>query len=486
MDGFIRRSLRSILDGLGLSASTSRVRSAGHLLDTLVAATGASAPAVKSVGGKLKAVLAAVGVPVGGIPTTERMLQRLMSGLKPALALDSSTGRDLADLVTFTGDGNRTYFDSAGVLRVAPVNRCPVEYDPATGALLGWSIWESRTNLVTNSANPAAGSWVSVGASFTGGIPAPDNTTTAIRVVEDTSTGDHGRRPGLSGVTAGTAYTGTAYIKAGTRHRLRVLMSSGILWAGGINPGAVVNLTTGTIESVNGSGVVARLVPLRDGWFSCSLTATPVSSGNSGPVPLALPEVGASTSYPGDGISYFYLWATQMEIGSFPTPLIITAGSAVTRAAPSAALSGSAFSAIWNPAGGTLLSEAIRGAHDGMTRAVLGVSAGISTNRLLHVVGSGGGMGVYCTPPGAYVVTVPFAANVPWRAASVWVPGSARASVNAGTVSSAPHSMNLAGFSEMTLGDAYSGADQKWNGHIKRATYWPKALPDAALRAITA
>jgi hypothetical protein len=57
----------------------------------------------------------------------------------------------LRDILTFTRSTTATYFDIDGTLQTAAIDEPRIEYDPATGAVRGLLIEESRTNLLLNS-----------------------------------------------------------------------------------------------------------------------------------------------------------------------------------------------------------------------------------------------------------------------------------------------------------------------------------------------
>ena len=163
----------------------------------------------------------------------------------------------------------------------------------------------------------------------------------------------------------------------------------------------------------------------------------------------------------------------QLETGSFVTPYIITAGSAVTRAAPSASLSGAAFSEVWNPAGGTLFTEASQPVLVGVNACALSVSDGSDTNRIAHGVGAAGAIALFGSPAGWAVGGAAAAPGINWRRVTSFDVSTLRSTVSGGASADMAHAADLAEMVEIRLGNAYSGASEPWCGHLRRAAYWP-------------
>lgn len=137
--------------------------------------------------------------------------------------------------------------------------------------------------------------------------------STAELVLEDSTTGNHICKSPDFDVTAGKIYTVSCYVKlhAGTR-KFRISISSA---AGGFtfvyaqftvtNETCVLQVgdTTNTIEDVG------------NGWFRVSIqSATATESVKTGQVNFQL--VSSTTNYQGDGTSGFFIWGTQVEVGS--------------------------------------------------------------------------------------------------------------------------------------------------------------------------
>lgn len=355
--------------------------------------------------------------------------------------IDAASGVDLADLVTYTGGPNRTYFDKSGVLQVAPENRCPVEYDPVTHEVLGWPIWESRTNQVLNSntVTPGPGStYVQDGPALLSGVPSQRLTVAGSRFLRDVA------------LTANGTVAVSWWIWTATAGRAMQLI--------------LKDYTSDTVRATTNFVSVA-------GWQRVSVVGTVAGAGNGCRAEWIGPVVGDC------------FFGLQAETGSFVTPYIITAGSAVTRAAPSATLSGSAFSDLWNPAGGgAFFTEASQPALVGASKSAMGISNGAAGNRFAHYVNSTGTVGLYANPPGSVVGGLAAASGVRWRRATGIGAAALRTSVNGAAISTLAHTADLAAMNVLTLGNAYPGAAESWNGHIKRAAYWASPLPDLRLR----
>ena len=198
--------------------------------------------------------------------------------------VDAQTG---ASLVTFTRASTGTYVGSDGVLRSAV------------------------TNLLLRSEEFGT-TWTATRASVsTDATLAPNGTTTADKLVEDTTaTNTHQLQQAVT-LVANTTYTTSFYIKSGERTELRLLFTAG---TDGIN--AAFNLSTGaaTAQANTGSGVIASatLTPVGNGWFRATATGLISPISTSATLTLRLLSSG-SNSYTGDGTSGLFLWGAQLE-----------------------------------------------------------------------------------------------------------------------------------------------------------------------------
>jgi hypothetical protein len=180
-----------------------------------------------------------------------------------------------------------------------------------------------RTNLILYSEQFNDASWsVAVNASVTANATtAPNGTTTADKIVEDTATSQHiiGQTPtSINSVN----HTISVYAKAAERSFLFLFEDS----AGGRN--AYFDLSNGTIGTLGGSAT-ASITSVGNGWYRCSVTYT--ASGTLVRMRVAPATANGTNSYTGDGTSGIFVWGAQVEVSDFgPTDYIATTTAAVS------------------------------------------------------------------------------------------------------------------------------------------------------------
>jgi hypothetical protein len=186
-----------------------------------------------------------------------------------------------------------------------------------------------RVNTLSNSQQFNLSPWGTYQATVTANVAvAPDGTTNAFSLNEDTNNGEHL----LAQVRTGRDETMTAsyYAKAGFRTRCYISLSNYVNFSCQVH----YDLIAGTITLVTGnngdySNISGTITPVGNGWFRCTLTATKGSVNNTNSFTIA-PVVGSSSVYLGTGVQAIYVWGAQYEIGTQATPYVRTGTNAIT------------------------------------------------------------------------------------------------------------------------------------------------------------
>jgi hypothetical protein len=180
-----------------------------------------------------------------------------------------------------------------------------------------------RTNLALWSEQFDNASWLKLNGSVTANsVISPDGIQDADSFVENTATGLHIIYTAFTSVSS-TTYTVSTYIKPNTRTQfyLRTDLSSG---------------TARTLFDLTGAGSVvtlahssATIVLVSDGWYRATITFT---EGTGGSRLFAIEgSTPSGVSYTGNGLTAFYLYGAQLEVGAYPTSYIPTTSATVTR-----------------------------------------------------------------------------------------------------------------------------------------------------------
>ena len=224
-----------------------------------------------------------------------------------------------------------------------------IDYDPNTLAVKGLLIEaESRTNL--QPVSDLSASTTLNAATVATGQPAPDGTTGARKIIADATAGFHYATQALA-TTSGVLYSTSFFAYA---------PDAGYTLVGGAsNTGAIgtFDLATGTATSGTNMAASMRQVGTLAGKpvYKCVWQWTAAANNNQAYfyAPNALNTIAASA---GNGTSGVVIWGVQTEAGARDTSLIVTSGSAVTRAPDIVTLTGPALAAASSSAA-TLISE---------------------------------------------------------------------------------------------------------------------------------
>jgi hypothetical protein len=213
--------------------------------------------------------------------------------------------------VSFTRAGSAanaaTFVDSSGLIKTAVTNLLVQSEDFST-------TWVRSGVLAFGSG------------SIVNAIAAPNGTLTADKIVEDTSTGNHFMQGVVSNALGLTTYTCSVFAKAAERTTLVISLGEAV-WTGSTYAVASFNLSNGTSAPIGGT-ITSSIVPVGDGWYRCSVTATTIAGTT-----LLVPRffLNGSGVYTGNGTSGLYLWGAQLEQASTVGDYVST-GAAINSA----------------------------------------------------------------------------------------------------------------------------------------------------------
>jgi hypothetical protein len=390
---------------------------------------------------------------------------------------DAVTG---ASLVTFTRASSGTYTDSAGVLQTAATDVPRFDHDPTTGESLGLLVEEQRTNLLLQSEDFST-TWTTRDATVsTNQVTAPDGATTADKIIETATNGEHHTKQDTASQVAGT-YSASIFAKAGERDVIQ-FVGTGPLGVFRAN----FDLTNGVIGSAD-SALNARITSFPNGWYRCNITATSTTTGalRAQWNIVTSPTAARVESYLGDVTKGLYLWGAQLEAGASPTSYIPTTTATVTRSADVASITGSAFSGWYRQDEGTVFAEFVPRTF-AQACGLLSLDDGTTSERLQTRLSTNGN-GAFVVADGGSVqanfsTVASTSLNTKGRLATSFAVNSFKASLNGGSVAS-DTSGTLPTVAQAVIGNAVGAFI--FNGPISRIAFWPREFPESTLQTIT-
>ena len=221
-------------------------------------------------------------------------IQSNFPNLQPSLLLDFANTKQLDNRVTFT--------------RSTPA----VYYDGKTTAM-------AEQNLLLQSQTFNSASWTQDNATLTGSQTAPDGTSTAWLITDNSTNSDH-RIYQIDFPSSSGAYTiFSVYLKNGTRQYALIRLQKSLDTAG-----IIVDLSAGTIASTGGNAYFSSsITSVGNGWYRCVIVGSGLLNGN---VVVALSNTasyGANIQYVGSGQT-IYAWGAQAEVRNTPSATAYT------------------------------------------------------------------------------------------------------------------------------------------------------------------
>lgn len=397
----------------------------------------------------------------------------------------------LTDFFTFTSSNNSKIRGSSGLLVGTATNVPRIEYD-LNGGVLGVLLESSRQNIILRSEEIDNAAWTKSGLAGTpiganAGV-APDGVTSADQIVEASGGTFHLVQQDCT-VTANSAYSISAFLKAAGRNFARIQLSNT-----GTTDGVYidVNLSAGTIGTPTafgtGSGAVASITAYGNGWYRVSLTGVIDAASTTARVQVLTSSALGTINYSGDGVSGVYLWGVQLELGAFATSYVPTTSAGVTRAAD---VCNRTYGSEWGASAGTFFAEfsvphllsTLTGFKDIAIIDGSGILLYLNSNNDAPQIHDGTNT---VFGPNFSPSLLSGSLGVRHRAANSYGgAGMSSSSDGQAVVAGSFDGVMGGGGTSLCIGQGGTGGSSL-NGHIRRFQSWPERKSDAFLRAIAA
>ena len=166
-------------------------------------------------------------------------------------------------------------------------------------------------NLFTYSEQFDNAAWTKINATVTANATtAPNGMLTADKLIATAVSGLHLALQTPAGSISGANFTTSIFVKASGLSRITLLNNQG---GGGI---VDYNLTTGTFTLT--SGVSASIQSLDNGWYRCTMTFIPNTTGTFN-LQVRLADSSGNTTFTGNAVDGVFLWGFQVEQGTTAT-----------------------------------------------------------------------------------------------------------------------------------------------------------------------
>jgi len=411
----------------------------------------------------------------------------------PSLDLNFAGTKTLDSRITFTRASTGTYVGSDGLVKTATTNEARFDHNPTTGESLGLLVEEARTNLSLRSQELDNAVWTKTASSITANaIASPDETTTADKLVEDSSTANHNIvEATVITYTSGVTYSFSFFVKKAERQTVQILMHPNPFPGTAAQRTAIFNSNIGAFASVGSAYTNSSVTTLPSGWYRVSVTSTAnaTTTGNF-TISLCSDDAGTAT-YTGNGTSGIYLWGAQLEAGAFATSYIPTTSATVTRAADLTSITGANFSPWYNQTEGTVFGEYFPNAVAPATNSqtLIYISNNTSTDRNIINKRANADQSTQWASAKTGATDTAFINAGTWLAANTKIAAVYKNNDYAASLNGATSVVDTAvdlftGMTQANIGSNQANLESL-NGTIKRLTYWPTRLANTTLQSIT-
>ena len=221
------------------------------------------------------------------------------------LSVDTTLDEDITATQDFIPVASTTNFSTSVVAEIETTNEV-VSFSDISSNLLRYS--QDFTNAVYSKFRS------SITANTT---TAPDGTTTASKLVEDTVDNTHLIRQSFTTVV-GTTYPLSCFVKSAGNNRRAGFGAT----QGGAD---IYDIDNGTIIT-NASGN-ATIVSFGDGWYRISTTFTATATSTNVDLRILAATATSANNYQGDGTSGYFIWGFQAEVGTSASTYLPTTSS---------------------------------------------------------------------------------------------------------------------------------------------------------------
>jgi len=403
--------------------------------------------------------------------------RRSAGGPQPSLVLDFAGTGALDSRITFTRSTTGTYYNSSGVLSTAAINAPRFDYNPSTLAPLGLLIEQSSTNLILYSEQFDNVNWTALRATVTpNSTVSPDGTSNADLILDTAVSGTHVLIQVIAKAASAIAYTASVYLKASTRNNGELRMSDQT----GNGVRVVFDLSAGTVSSpiAFGTGYTigsSSITPVGNSWYRVSVSGTS-NTALINSIEIYVANAALAISYVGNG-SGFYAFGADLEDLAFATSYIPTTTAQVTRGADNAVMTGTNFSSWYNQTQGTFYCSANISTTTLIYSGFFNLQSTSSPVSPLNAL-SLGSNNVYWIPPGSqtFGANQNFAGNYTTSTSALSASGQAPSTSSSLGVGSVNYTSLVIGASTFV---------RYLNGRIAKITYYPTALTNDQLQALT-
>jgi hypothetical protein len=236
------------------------------------------------------------------------------SGARTNLELGTIATQD-ANAVAITGGT----IDNTSIGATTPSTVNATTFTGQTGVLNG-----TGSNLFGYSQAFDDAVWTKSNSSITANsTTAPDGTTTADTLVENTANNTHyvyasANANLFATIVTGVTYTASIFAKPAGRNRIRFAGDGSSAFLGNE---VIFDVANGTVGSIPAGVTSASIVSAGNGWYRCIVVA--VATGTVAR-PIVFLDNGTTNSYTGDGTSGVFLWGVQLEFGSTVNSYVAT------------------------------------------------------------------------------------------------------------------------------------------------------------------